>query len=643
MILTCLSIHVTGQVVDTSKTINSWKLMHNYSRFEDTPLDTTIFDLHQQFNPLYRIGNAYEHTGIIGNAAQNIYFFDRAPSKLFMFAKAYYPIMADPDKTIFYNTRKPFTELSYSNIPNSEWGEETVRFLHTQNMDPFSNIGLDFEVLAGRKLYKNEDTKVTKFTLFGSRAKEKYNAFGSFHFNRFNNMENGGMENPAEFLKDSADWFAYNVNLSDAKTGYTNMKLFYTQKFTIAEKKYFTDSLGVTTDSGKNFSFNHQLLMDKNTRFYIDDFSLTNIPKFYDNYYYYDKDAKDSVVQDQIINTFQFILGDPYTDKLSARIYIGHEFTRFGQRSPEVFQTFDYYDTISYNPLVLDSVLTDTASRVFSTKFTNDIFVGFHMAGPPENKWYWNVDGKYYLIGYYRNNFKANATFSREIFKSFRLGIRGNIENKNPDYFYNHYSSAFFRWNNDFKATQVIRAEAFVTNNERRFEAVASTGILNNYLYWDENALPAQYEKVVYMLTGKLAARFAVSGFHSVNNLILQYTTANRVLKLPLIAVKTSNYWEQVLFKGALIAQFGLDFYITSPYEGNAYMPATGAFYIQNNQTIGGFPFVDAFLGFRIKRTRLFGSYCNGYSWLNNNFFTAANYPSRPRYVRLGLAWTFYD
>jgi hypothetical protein len=636
-------MQVSSQVVDTTISINAWKLMHNYSRFEDTELDTTMFALHKDFNPLNRNGFAYEHVGILGHAAQNLYFFDRPGISDFLFGSGMNPYLANPDRTVFYNTKKPFTEFDYSNILGVQWNEETIKFLHTQNMDPFSNIGIDFELLSGKELYINEESKVTKFTLFGSRAKDRYSAFGTFHFNRFRNYENGGLEDPQSFIDNTvSEKWLYPVNLSNASSQYTNLQLFYTQKFTLSEKRYFTDTLGVTTDSGRNVSFNHQLVVERNSRMYMDE-SLGSLPAFYDNYYYFSDEIKDSTVQDQISNTFQFILGDPYTDKLSARVYAGHEFARYGQRSPDLFQTFAYFDTLSYEPLTVDSVFKDTAITMFNNRYSNELFVGFHLAGPPENIWYWNVDAKYYLAGYYRNNFIANATFSREVFSDYRLGLKGNIENKNVSYYHNHYSSAFFKWDNDFRGSQIVRGEAFLTNKENHFDAAFSIGLLTNYIYWDENALPAQYDKVISIFSGKLSARFSSSGFHSINNLIIQYTTEDEVLRLPLVAVKTSNYWEQKLFKGALIAELGIDFYITTSYTGNAYMPATGIFYLQHEVKIGGYPYSDAFLAFRIKRTRLYGSYNNAFSLISNNYFTAAGYPTKPAYIRFGLAWTFYD
>ncbi|MCF8224364.1 MAG: putative porin [Bacteroidales bacterium] len=643
--LICLCAPVTAQVVDTSKNINAWKLMHNYSRFEDVELDTSLFDLYTIYNPLYRNGFAYEYLGNLGSAAQNMEIFQRPESNAFLFGTGMAPYMATPDRTIFYNTRNPLTEIMYSNIIGVNWNEETVKFLHTQNMDPFSNIGIEFEVLAGNELYENEESRVTKFTLFGNRTKEKYAAFGTFHFNRFNNEENGGLANPGALLRDSLpeNW-RYPVNLNNARASYTNLKIFYTQNFKITEKVYHTDSTGITTDSGRNFSFNHQFMAERNNRFYKDQFDVTQVPGLYDNFYYYNGNVKDSVVHDRIINTFQFILGDPYTDPLSARIYAGHELARYGQRSPVYEQVFDRLDTISNEPLQLDSVFKDTATAAFSDHYFNEVFVGFHLAGPPEKLWYWNIDGKYYLLGYYRNNFKANATFARTIFETYRLGIRGNIENRNVSYYHNNYSSAFFQWSNDFKASQLIRADAFVQNPEKNINIQVSTGIWTNYLYWNKNALPAQADKVIYIFSAKIFKHFKIAGFNSNNHLLFQYTTGDDVLHLPLAAIRSSNYWEQDLFKGALKAQIGINVFITTPYKANAYMPATGIFYLQEDAIAGGYPFTDVFLGIRIKRTRIFTSFNNSLAGLiSNNYFTAAGYATKPAYFRFGLAWTFYN
>ena len=75
-------------------------------------------------------------------------------------------------------------------------------------------------------------------------------------------------------------------------------------------------------------------------------------------------------------------------------------------------------------------------------------------------------------------------------------------------------------------------------------------------------------------------------------------------------------------------------------------MPPTGVYYLQDEYDVGGYPFLDVFLAFKIARTRIFVSYNNllsGGEFLGNNYFTTYRYPMKYRHFRLGLVWTFYD
>jgi len=158
--------------------------------------------------------------------------------------------------------------------------------------------------------------------------------------------------------------------------------------------------------------------------------------------------------------------------------------------------------------------------------------------------------------------------------------------------------------------------------------------------------MPVQMSKDLLIVSGSFKKHFIVSGYNSDTRILVQYTTAGDVLRLPPAAIYSSNYWNQSLFKGALIAQLGFDVYYTTKYYGNAYMPATGVFYLQDDRKTGGYPFLDAFFAWRIKRTRFFVSWNNllsGPTLLGNNYFSTYSYPMKPRNVRFGLVWTFYD
>lgn len=632
---------VQGQVIDTTKQINTWKLMHNFTRFEETPLDTNLHQVHRDYHPAFSQGFSYEYLGILGHSLNHVDFFRRPEANAFVFGAGWDPYLKTPDRTIFFNTKTPFTVLSYHAMPLIEWREENVEALHTQNLTPFTNFGLEFNILAGKPLYTNEETRANRVGLFGSHAQNKYSIFGTFYYNDFKVQDHAGVVDIDEFVAGQAEevWL-YSMQLDNAKSQYRNLSLFVTHKYNLFERTTHTDSLGNTTTQGKTLSLSHQLHVDRHFKYYEDMVDTASLSSVYDNYYHQIQNPSDSASQDKVSNVFQVILGDPDYDKISARVYAGHELWRFGMLSP-VTHTLTEYDTI-----IDAQVSRDSVSTRFSDTYYNDVFVGFHLAGPTTGTWDWVIGGKYYLLGYYRNDFRLNATFSRNLFEKADLGLRGSMELSRPHYFANNYSSSFFHWNNDFPSQYRIKGEAFVNSHELELELRAGVAYINNYQYWDYQALPQVHDRDILVFSGYFSKHFVVSGFNSENKVLVQYSTASDVLRLPLASAYTSNYWRQPLFKGALVITVGFDVNYTTKYLASAYMPPTGVFYLQDDRDVGGYPFLDVFLALRIKRTRIFASYNNllhGVTFFGNNYFTAYRYPMKPRYFRAGLVWTFYN
>lgn len=621
--------------------------MHNFTRFEETPLDTNLHQLQRDYHPAFKQGFSYEYIGILGHALNHVDYFLRPESDAFVFGRGWEPYLKTPERATFFNTKTPFTYVAYSTIPFKAWREENIDVLHTQNFTPFTNFGIEFNILAGKELYENEETRANRVGLFGSHAKDKYSIFGTFYYNDFKVHDNGGLEDLDGFMEGVKEkpW-EYAVNLTDAKSHYRNLSLFLTQKYNLVERVTNTDTLGITTTTGKTLSVSHQLHIDRNLKDYEDVVDPENLSHLYDNYFYETRNVKDSATEDKISNVFQLILGDPDYDKISARAYIGHEFRHFGSISPHMMPVFSHVDTISSMPLEVDSVYRDSAATGFDSQNFNDVYVGFHLAGPTTGIWDWVIDGKYYLLGYYQNDFQVNATFSRELQIKADLGIRGSLESRRPHYFTNHYSSSFFEWENDFPSLFRIKGEAFIKSDELEMDIRAGAAYLSNYLYWDHDALPQVYDSDLLIFSGFFSKHLQLSGLNSDNRILVQYTTAKEVLRLPFAAIYTSNYWNQSLFKGALIADLGFDLYYTTKYRASAYMPVTGVFYLQDEYDVGGYPFLDLFLAFRVQRTRIYVSYNNllhGVGFVGNNYFTTYRYPMKPRTFRFGLVWTFYD
>ena len=628
-----LSAAVSAQVIDTSKNINTWQLKHNFTRFEDVPIDTNMHQLQRDYNPIYDHGFSYESVGILGHAVNHVDFMRRPDPGFFLFGRAWEPYLKTPERATFYNTKTPFTSLAYTTVPVKEWKEENIEVLHTQNGSPHTNFGIEFNILAGKELFINQETRVSRVGLFGSHVKNRYSFFGTFYYNDFKKLhDNAGLVNLDSFLLGAKEeWWDYEMNLFEAHSHYRNMSLFTTQKYNLVERQTFTDSLGNTTSTGKTVSLSHQLLVERQFKDYTDVVIMEDMSPVYDNYYYLIGAAKDSASEDKISNVFQLIIGDPDHDKISARVSAGHEFMRFGWLSPD--------------PAV-DSLGRDTIVARFHSEIYNNVHVGLHLAGPTTGTWDWVIDGKYYLLGYYQNDFRINTTFSRELAGKAHLGIRGSFELNRPHYFTNHYSSSFFHWDNDFPSMLRIRGEAFVTTDDRETDIRVGAAYISNYVYWDQDALPRVYDQDLLVLSAHFSRHFKLSGYNSENKILIQYTTADEILRLPLASLYTSNYWKQSLFKGALIADLGFDLHYTTKYRASGYMPATGVFHLQDEAKVGGYPFLDVFLAFRVQRTRIFVSYNNllhGMGFVGNDFFTAYRYPMRPRHFKMGLVWNFYD
>lgn len=638
---------VSGQVIDTSKNINTWKLMHHFTRFEEIPLDTNLHQIQRDYHPALRQGFSYENLGILGQPLNHVDFFLQPGQDVFLFGRGWDPYLKTAARTIFFNTKVPFTTLAYSTNFNS-WREENVEALHTQNFSPFTNFGIDFNILAGKELFYNQATRINRVGLFGSHARNKYSIFGTFYYNDFKVEDNGGLQDVQSY-KDGVeeDLWLYPMNLTEAQSHYRNLSLFLTHKYNLVERQVHTDTLGNTTTTGKTLSISHQLHADRHMKDYYDEVNDPGqLSPVYNNYYYEIEEARDSASEDKISNVFQLILGDPDFDKISVRAYAGHELRRFGALSPYPVRVFSHVDTISTVPLELDSIYRDSAGSRFDGEYFNDLYVGFHLAGPTTGTWDWVIDGNYYLLGYYQNDFLVNATFSRELREKADLGIRGSLELKRPHYFTNRYASSFISWNNDFPSLFRIRGEAFVRSDELEMDARAGIAYLSNYVYWDQEAQPRLYDRDLMIFSGYFSKHFYVSGFNSESKILIQYTTGNEVLRLPLVALYSSNYWDQSLFRGALIADVGFDIYYTTKYRANAYLPATGIFHLQDANDVGGYPFLDVFLAIKIKSARIYLSYNNlldGVGFAGHNYFTAYGYPMRPRSLRIGLVWTFYD
>jgi hypothetical protein len=123
-----------------------------------------------------------------------------------------------------------------------------------------------------------------------------------------------------------------------------------------------------------------------------------------------------------------------------------------------------------------------------------------------------------------------------------------------------------------------------------------------------------------------------------------QYVPDLVVIRLPEWFGNMSLYYEGSLFKKAMFLQIGASVFYSSDYYANAYMPATGQFYLQSEKKYGNYPYIDVFLNVRIKTVRVFikVDHLNS-GWSGSNYMLAPHYPMNDRLFKFGVSWRFWD
>ena len=67
-------------------------------------------------------------------------------------------------------------------------------------------------------------------------------------------------------------------------------------------------------------------------------------------------------------------------------------------------------------------------------------------------------------------------------------------------------------------------------------------------------------------------------------------------------------------------------------------------FYVQQTEKIGDYPWIDAFINLKIKRTRFYVKYSNiGTMMARSGYYTTPGYAAQVALAQFGLSWTFYD
>jgi hypothetical protein len=636
--LLIFSAAVLAQESDSSsvKITRQWTLSKDFTEEVTVPVDTmfSLFNRHKSADK-YSPFNAY--LGNYGLPLYQLNFFDR-PSDPDMFAyEYYYPFMHLTNNALFLNTKVPFTELLWTFGAPRNNSEQTFRVRHSQNINRYFNVGLILDVVYSVGQYSRQLSDNKNFLLHSSYTREKYKVYFEAGLNNLNSYENGGLVDgtglSGEKLTDLKNLPVNLVKgLNDAKSNLKNKNILLVQRYTLGNKSNnLNDTLnssGSDVRPGIKGTFSHILTWESNKRTYIDNRPLSG---FYDSIYINNVLTHDSIFSRVLKNTIRFDLRSDATRKfrIGAGFGIRNELSAYSQIVP------------THDLLQADTINWGKSSNAVIGKLFNNIGDNFG----------WVAIGEFYITGYRAGDFNVNGEINN-FFKLNKgiasLNIFGGLTNTQPSFWYDQWGSNHFEWKNNFLKELRLNTGANFSYPGRREAIKFNFSIINNYVDFGPGGFPSQNNGAISIVGISGEKEFVIWKLHLSNNLLVQKSSNSRVLDLPLIAVKSAFFIQHNFFfkftNGHLNTQLGVDVFYNSAYYGYAYMPATGRYYRQNTILTGNYPYFNAFLNIKLKRTRIVITYDHVNSgMMGYDYLMVPSYPMNIRMFKYGLAWTFYD
>ena len=616
--------------------IEGWNLT-GYGAFLDSARLDTSMNYYHVYHPVFQESLTAAYLGNYGSPYLDNDFFNRTPSVDFFFLQTREAYLLTPGKVMFYNTRTPYTLLDFTQSEHRSRKNETrFNVLHSQNVNPYLNFTFRFDQARSAGQYQSQATKNNFVTLYSSYTKDRLNIHGGFISNSIVNNENGGLHEDADLLNEpETDYLK--VNLTSVRSEFGNYHAFATGEYRIGrfvddpnaepviiEGKEGEEARTVTPTifkpfAGVIYSFDWQ----GHTKEYFDSEDTTNV--FFQHAYYGPDHNKDSVRFGRLRNIIQLKQYENPERRTSfgKRAFLGQEFTRVSMPGP----------------------LMDVYNRQVR-KYSN-IYAGGGIFRETGSFWRWNFDGRIFLLG--RNAGQTELTgyvtkplaFIGDSLASLSLG--GKIENIVPDYFQEEYYSHRIRWRNDLKMEQRMTANGTLKIPARNLSLQANYALINNFIYNGYDRTPAQFDGQLLVLSAFADKDFNLGNFHFRTRVLWQKASNSDILHLPDISTYISTNYRFVVSK-VLFTQLGFDVRYNTAFYADAYDPATGLFYLQNQEKVGNYPYIDAYANLRLKRTRVFFQMMNiGSEFINKEYMTTPGYPMNRRTFRMGVAWSFYD
>lgn len=651
----------TTSVIDASTIpigLSCWKIDRQFGNMTEVPVDTLQHDF-QNTNDTGGPTGHYTYLGNLGSPRISHVFFERKDPEQFFFLDPYDFTVVEPEDVVYTNTKSPFTNLTYYKQGGSSDGEERFKAYFAVNANKRLGFGFNIDYVYGRGKYMNQSTALFNGNLFAYYLGDKYNMYFSFINDNLKVAENGGIVDdryvtrPLDMAEGGKVYANDEIptNLSQVWNHNTGYHAFLTHRYNVGFYRENPDAKDtVNTEIFVPVtSFLHTVKVDINRRKYISYDEAQNQQYFQNNYL--TDVQRDETEQLAVKNTIGISLREGFNKwaKAGLTAFMSHEYRRFTMT-----------DTLARTP----------GQRIPTDYVENTISVGGQLIKEQGQTLHYNVMGEIALVGEDAGQFqiqgKGDLNF-RLFSDTVRLEANAYIKNLNPIFYYRHFHSKHYWWdNNDLSKIMRTRIEGKLSVDRWKTQLKAGVENIKNYTYLDNTSVKytetssgkevttykndvavKQNSGNIQVFSAALRQDFKLGIFHLDNEITYQKSSNQDVLPLPELTLYHNLYIKFGLAKKVLQIEMGADVRYFTQYYAPDYTPAIGQFYLQNKETrykLGGYPLLNGYINLHLKRTRIFIAMYNLIQGQGEkSYFLAPHYPLNPRLLKFGLSWNFFD
>lgn len=640
----------TKGVLKVPMDIRQWHVDEHSGEVIPVNADTLQF-MFQNWHLTEGINGEYNFLGNLGTPRQTRIFFNRPTSTKFDFLQPYDHFYTRPSGFFFVDTKSPYTNLSYHSSGDRTTGDDRVKAYFSTNAGKKFGIGFLFDLLYAKGRYDKQATSLVNFSLFSYYKSDKYdyNLLASHY--RMKQAENGGITDD-RYITHPEDIglnrnfttrdIPVNLNYSWNRNMLYDVFLAHNYNMGFYRDRLVADSSGVVKDSVetefvKVAKITHVLDIKYHEHEFI---NHRNENAFYaDTFLPYD--STDAATRLKVKNRIAFSLCEGFSKYAFANITAFATYTYDRYTLPDISNEREFFR--NYHEHILNVGGTLSSSKWKFLKY--------------------NVNGEVSLLG---ENFGAFSV-DGDIQFNFRLwkremSFKANafIKNNLPSFYYRHYHSEHFWWDNDLKKEFKTRVEGVFEIPSWGTRISAGFENIKNYTYIANESQPAstgsdrylwrlktkQAHGNIQVFSATLKQDFRISIFNLNTEVTYQYSNNKEVLPLPDINAYANLFLKFRIAK-VLYTEIGADARYFTKYYAPDYSPALGQFVQQNQNSkieIGNYPLVTVYANFLLKQARFYVKYYHVNKGLGNRqYFLAPHYPMNPATLCFGISWNFYN